>query len=264
MQGLKAAIAVACFAAGSAHTQTAPAKGSPTAAEQAAALDAIRQYALTYTKNLPNYTCTQTRRETIRVAAGQLQRPPDVIEEQISFIDKKELRKVVKINGSKASPEGRAQRASASSRGEFGNLLDTIFDPETGADLRFDRVATLNRRRVYVFAYHVPQTKGYGLVETKRTLQVARRGFVYADYESRAVVRIEMKCIDIPTDSEYQALELKLNYGPVKVAGGEFVLPADFTLHYSLHHREDSSEAEYTNYRRFSADTTVQFEGVKP
>jgi len=186
--------------------------------------------------------------------------PPDVIEEQISFIDKKELRKVTKINGSEASPEGRDRRANASSRGEFGNLLDTIFDPETGADLQFDRLATLNRRRVYVFAYHVPQSRGYGLVETKRTVQVAFKGFVYADYETKAVVRIEMKCIDIPADSEYQALELKLNYRSVKVAGGEFILPADFTLRYSLHHREDTSEAEYTNYRRFSADATVKFD----
>jgi hypothetical protein len=249
-------VAIACFAALASHALAQ----TPSKDEQAAALDAVREYALSYTRNLPNYTCTQTTRETIRVPAGQLQLPPDVIEEQIGFIDKKELRKVTKINGSKASPEGRDQRASASSRGEFGNLLDIIFDPETGADLQFGRLAMLNRRRVYVFAYRVPKSRGYALVETKGTIQVAFKGCVYADYETKAVVRIEIKCVDIPANSEYQALELKLNYSPVNVAGGEFILPADFTLRYQMHHRENSSEAEYKNYRRFSADATVKFE----
>ena len=137
MRRIGVAIAIVYFAALAGHALGQ----APSKDEQAAALDAIREYALSYTKNLPNYTCTQTTRETISVAAGQVQRPPDVIEEQISFIDKKELRKVVKINGSNASPEGRDQRANASSRGEFGNLLDIVFEPATGADIRFDRLS---------------------------------------------------------------------------------------------------------------------------
>jgi len=202
MRRFGVAIAIACFAgiAGSGIAQIAQ-----TAAEQAAALQAIREYALNYTKNLPNYTCTQTTRETITGAGDHRQLRSDTIEEQIGFIDKKELRKVARINGRAASPEGRDQRRNASSRGEFGNLLDLIFDPETRADLKFERVATLNGRRVFVFAYRVPQSRGYGLVETRRTVQTAFKGFVYADYETKAVVRIEMKCIDIPGNSAYEA-----------------------------------------------------------
>src|ERR1035438_696334 len=89
------------------------------------------------------------------------------------------------------------------SRGEFANFLDIIFEPDTGAHLKWDRLATLNRRRVYVFAFRVPQSKGYSLAESKRRIQVPFEGFVYADYETKAVVRIEMKCVDIPRDSEY-------------------------------------------------------------
>src|SRR5580698_253400 len=63
MRGIKAAIAIACLAAVAL---------AQTAAEQATALNAIREYALHYTKRLPNYTCTQNNRQTIRVPGETL------------------------------------------------------------------------------------------------------------------------------------------------------------------------------------------------
>src|SRR5580658_157148 len=58
-----AATAIACFSALAGHALAQ----APSKDEQAAALDAIRQYALSYTKRLPNYSCTQTNRQTIAV-----------------------------------------------------------------------------------------------------------------------------------------------------------------------------------------------------
>jgi hypothetical protein len=71
------------FIAGLALGQTVSPKRPLTAAEQAMALKAIREYALSYTRNLPNYTCTQTTRQTVaREEFGPIPRPrADVIEE---------------------------------------------------------------------------------------------------------------------------------------------------------------------------------------
>jgi hypothetical protein len=246
--------------AGYALVQTG--QGAPTAAEPAAALDAIRQYALSYTKNLPNYTCTQTTHQI--VLRGLLPPPPmELIEEQLSFSDNKEIRKVTKINGIPASPDGPDQLRGTPLRGEFGYLLDIIFKPETGANIKFERLAKLDGRRVYVFAFRVPQSSGYVLRESKRTIQVPFQGSVYADYETRAVVRIDMKCTDIPRDSEYMNAALTLDYKPANVAGREFVLPSHYQLHFQMVRGLEMSSADYTDYRRFSADATVQFEGVK-
>jgi hypothetical protein len=258
VRGIKAAMTIACFGivAGAALAQTA--------AEQAAALQAIREYALNYTKNLPNYTCTQTTRQNIdRETFGRTQFGTDVVEEQLTFVNNREIRKVARINGRPALPDGPEQQMGTSSRGEFGNLLDVIFEPATGADIRWDRLATLNRRRVYVFAFRVPQSKGYALTESKRTIRVPFEGFVYADYETKAVVRIEMKCTDIPRDSEYRDADLTLDYKPAKVAGQEFILPSHFLLHYQMVRGLMTNDAEFTAYRRFSADATVQFESDK-
>ena len=78
---------------------------------------------------------------------------------------------------------------------------------------KFERLAKLDGRRVYVFAFRVPQSIGYLLRESKRTIQVPFQGFVYADYETRRRwVRIDMKCTDIPRNSEYMNAALTLDY----------------------------------------------------
>jgi len=237
--------------------------GSPTAAEQAAALKAIREYALSYTRNLPNYTCIQTTKQTsarLDPFTGKPSWGADVIEEQLAFLNNKEIRNVSRIDGRAAAPDGPDQLMGTYSRGEFANLLDTIFEPATGAGVRWDRLATLNRRRVYVFAFRVPQSRGYTLTESKRSIQVPFEGFVYADYETKAVVRIDMKCVNIPADSEYIGADLTLDYRPAPVAGQEFILPAHYLLHFQMVKGFVTNDAEYTAYRRFSADVTVKFE----
>jgi hypothetical protein len=227
-----------------------------TAVERTAAIEAVREYSLNYTKRLPNYTCTQTTRQTIRPYV----RTTD-IEEQLSFVDNKEIRRLIRINGHQVLPQEDRDRLVGMSQGEFGNLLDIIFEPATGADLRWDRTAALDRRKVDVVAFRVPQSSGYVLTEPKRKIQVPFEGFVYADAQTHAVRRIQLKCVMIPHDSAYQALDLTLDYKAAQVAGREFILPSHFVLNYRTNEAEVASSADYTNYRRFSADATVKFEG---
>jgi hypothetical protein len=227
-------------------------------------IEKVRAYASGYAKSLPNFTCTQqTRQFGVRESLGKLTPATNLVEEQVSFVDNREIRKVVSINGKPAAADGPDQKSGTISRGEFGNLIETIFDPQTSTDIRWDRATTLNHRPVYVLAYRVPQSKGYTLTETKRTIQVPYQGLVYVDPETIVVVRIEMKCLDIPKDSEYRVVNLMIDYQPAQVAGREFVLPARYSLFYQMLSGSLMNGAEYTNYRRFSADTTIQFENDK-
>lgn len=254
------------FLAGTAFGQTGS-KRALTPAEQSAAIEKVREFALSYTKNLPNYTCVQlTRQMIMRDVFGKLaMAPPEVIEEQVSFVDNREIRKVSSINGKPVAADSPDQQRGTPSRGEFGNLLEVIFDPQASADLRWDRAMMLDHRPVYVLTYRVPQSRGYTLTEARRTIQVPYQGLVYADPETLAVVRIEMKVspADIPKGSEYVNAVLRLDYKPAQVAGMEFILPAHFSLHYQMVRGMAWYEAEYSNYRKFSADATIKFEGDK-
>jgi hypothetical protein len=85
---------------------------------------------------------------------------------------------------------------------------------------------------------------------------------VYADDQTGAVVRLEMKSTDIPGDSEYTGAELMLDYKPAKVGELEFILPSHSLAIFHMVKGQATNEAEYTSYRRFTADSTIQFESA--
>jgi hypothetical protein len=251
-----------------AFAQPANPNRAPSASEQSAALAAIREYAVSYTQRLPDYACTQvTQWKT--AAFPVFMHPPrsGQIETQIGFVDHREMEKVTAVNGKPAARAEPKDLPPTSSHGEFGTLLALIFDPQTPTEFHWDRWATRGGRRMYVFSYRLPKSAGYVLQEGQRTTVVPVKGLVYADFETKAVTRIEMQCIDIPSDSGYLSLELTLNYKLIRVAEREFMLPSDFKLGTR---QSDAStvgsaivdtevNAQYKDYRRFSADATIQF-----
>jgi hypothetical protein len=234
-----------------------------TKAEQDAALAAIGEYARNYITGLPNYTATQNVRRKISPVALRgmptVRAQTDVIEDQIGYIDRKEVHKTVSINGRKLAESD--QKDASFSRGEFAGLLSTLFLPESGGKFEWDKIGSLNGRKMYVFKFQMPNLPaGYGLMEGNHTIMVPYRGSVYADMETRAVMRIQLTCFDIPSISSYRNVELTLDYKPIKVAGQEFVLPARYSLNARRVDADLAIEATYRNYQRFGADATIIFD----
>jgi hypothetical protein len=280
------AVLITLLPAGPALAQGDNPKRAPTAAEQAEALAAIREYGLNYAQRLPNYICDQTTKRTASPGASDAgpveqttrghasasvaggaplpQRQVDVFEAQIGVSNGRETQKLVKINGQPAATVDAKALPGSFSNGEFNDLLISILDPQTQAQFQWDRWTTRSGRRMYVFSFRVPQSKGYVLKDAKGDTTVAYKGLLFADFETKAVMRIEMQCVDIPAKSGYEALSLKLNYERTDVAGQQFVLPSDFEL--NTRWRDGTSEeadAKYNNYRRFTADEAIQFGGAE-
>jgi len=255
---------------------------APDHAEQDKALAAIRAYALNYTNQLPDFTCTQVTQRTIFPVMAFRGHPlHDSYEEQIIFVEHKETYKVTKINGNAVANVRHDELGGIHSSGEFGTLLSDIFTPDTGTEFRWQKSSSSKRQRLSVFAFRVPAAKGYGLVGSRGTILVAYKGLLYADAQTGAVLRIEMEC-EIPHDSEYQRLELTLDYKPIEVAGHAFNLPSHFHLH-SIKEAppiagpsamptkspgvlsETTNEADYKSYRRFDAESEITFgDDVRP
>jgi hypothetical protein len=234
---------------------------------QSAAVDAVREYVLGYTKSLPNYTCTITTRHVASsIGIGNTGESTGMIktEEQLSFVDGKELRTTTRIDG-RPAPEDAAAKLKETTQGEFGALLDSIFEPATGADLKWDHSATLNKRKVDVIAFHVPQARGYVLNSAAGSVRVPFEGFVFADAQTHAVMRLELKCTMIPPKFPMQLLDLKLEYKAVRVAGREVVLPSHFVLRYRDFDddRNHTDDGQYSAYLQFSVDATSQAESSK-
>ena len=242
---------------------------TPSAANQAAALDAIQSYARNYTQSLPDYVATQTIRRDVEPVRRGLFLPTvraqtDTVEEEVRYAGRREIHRAIRVNGQVVvAPEPAGE--GLFSQGEFGMLLATIFDPASGAEFRWNRVATLDKRQVYVFDFRVPdRPAGYGIMEGARVTVVGFRGSVYADLESKAVLRIQMTCTGIPLSSAYRRLGLTVDYAPGEIAGREFMLPARYTLNAERLDATLTLDGRYMDYRRFAADSEILLDGEQP
>ena len=103
----------------------------PTAAEQAALLEEVRRNALDYSDSLPNFICTQVTRRYVGAPGLASFRLVDTIQEQLSFVEKKENYKVVLINNLPVKDISHDKIGGATSSGEFGSMLLEIFQPDT-------------------------------------------------------------------------------------------------------------------------------------
>jgi hypothetical protein len=236
--------------------------------EHAEVLAIVKQNALDYIKRLPDYTCTQvtTRRTTPVRLVAQWTRP-DVIEEQLTFSNRHESYQVVAINGQKVTGVEHSQISGAISQGEFGSLLYKIVAPESHTDFAFSGMATVHGRKVIQFAYEVPQSMGYRLFHASSPLLVfaGLKGTLYADAETKQVIRVTMQCIGLPADFPIKEVGLTLDYKTVSVGGQEYSLPVHSEMHLRDTTNEVKTEIEYTRYGKFVSDSKLTFgDGGKP
>ncbi|HUA86299.1 MAG TPA: hypothetical protein VMB85_20725 [Bryobacteraceae bacterium] len=233
----------------------------PSAEEQQNVLAAMRDYALNYTKNLPNYMCVQTTHRKIDPTIRGYLPYGDTIQEQLTFFDKKESYKVEMVNGTAVANMTHEKLGGVVSSGEFGTMMYHIFDPQTGADFSWDHWATLRGKRMYVFAFSVPQSEGYSMYheESRRSYTSAYKGLVYADTETKAIMRIKMDCVGIPADYPIHAVGLTLDYEPTRIGDEVYTLP----FHFELHSRESKAisqnDAQFKLYRKFGSESTITF-----
>jgi hypothetical protein len=220
----------------------ASSKAAPSPTEQTAVIKAIREYALSYTKSLSDYTGTLTIHHTTRPpnAVNDPSIQTAVIDEQLTFVDGREI----------ADPPLEILPRQAL------DLLRIIFEPETTADLRWSRAASLNGHKVDVLSFRVPQSNGYIVSESGRGMLVPFEGSVYADVQTHAVLRIQMKCTMVPDSSPYHNVDLTLDYKAAQLGGRELILPSHLLLNY-IHNSEDRQvidDGRYAGWRPAGSD----------
>jgi hypothetical protein len=246
------------------------------AAQEPRPLEAVRNYALNYVQSLPDYTCVQvTKRVHTSLAFLPAGGGPfsagvnsnDTIEEELSFVGGKERYKVTKVNGFPPATTDHEKLGGAVSEGEFGSLLKHIFDPETGTTFRAAPQEKIQGRAMNVIAFSVPQAKGYSVHdgERNRDLLLAYTGSVWADAETNAVMKITMKCVNIPRETWLQAMELTLEYKLTQLSDQKYILPSHVQLTWrkpgsaGVPKQEGNNEVEFKSYRRFTAESNIDF-----
>jgi hypothetical protein len=243
-------------------------KPPPDSMEQAEALAAMKEYAMNYTAKLPNYLCVQITRRHYDPKDRRYRTQGDVIQETLSFYEKKETYTVQMYNGQSVHNMSHDRLGGVRSSGEFGSMLHNIFLPESDAKFDWDHWGTLRGRPMYVFAYRVEKDHGYSMrdEESHKSYTSAYTGLVYADKETKEIQRITLKTVEIPPDFTVKDVLLTLDYKPTEISGHVYTLPFHYQLDSDDIHGKSNNEADFKMYQVYSADTTITFvdDGAPP
>ena len=238
----------------------------PDSIEQKQILADITEGARNYVKGLPNFICLQVTRRYGDASGLENFRLIDTIAERLSYFEQKEDYKVVSINGVPVTGNVKhEQKQGASSSGEFGTMLKEIFDPQTATEFNWERWATLRGKRMYVFSFHVQQLHSQYTIYSEavqRTVIAGYHGLVYADRDTKMVMRIKLEVENLPVDFPVQSVDLDMNYDFMNISGQPYLLP----LKSEIRSREGKflvkNEVEFRLYNRFGAETNIQFGDV--
>lgn len=242
-----------------------PALPPPPPEEVAKALAGAKDFALNYTKQLPNFICTQVTRRFGDPTGMEFWQKMDVITAKLTFFEQKEDYKVVLVN-SQPVDTNIHDVGGATSAGEFGTMVKEIFEPESDAKFEWVRWTTLRGRRNHVFGFRVAQDKSKRSVTYEKSLTIVSgyRGLVFVDAESYNVNRVRVEQ-DLPPSFPVQQASVEMDYDMVDLGGGNtFLLPLKHTMRMRMAKTLVKNEAEFRMYRKFGADASITFETPEP
>ncbi len=190
----------------------------------------VRQKALEYTSELPNFVCTQTVRRIATFGSNDRRVLDDIVAE-VTFFEKKERHKILSV-GSKPQPDGVDETSlGMSSVGEFGSSLGLLFDPGANAAFKFSGVASIRGHKTVCIKFEVPQSTSRNVISTGSTpVKVAYHGRCWVEPDSYHVVRLVDAAVKIPRTVPITQCEGLTEYDTVDIAGRQYWLPVSATV----------------------------------
>jgi len=234
----------------------------PSSIEQAKIIDEAREYALNYTKQLPNFICVQvTRRDNDPSGTGNNWYHGDTITARLSY-NGFENYEVILHNNQPVTNASMRQFGGMSSQGEFGSMMKEIFEPETHTEFSWDHWGKLRGRKTYVFAYDVQQEYSKYRVEADdaEAIVPAYRGLVYIDEDTKMVVKIVMTPHDMPSTFPIHDITSSLDYDLETIGDQQFMLPLKSVLTSKRGRMMSKNDIEFRLYRKFGTESTIKFE----
>jgi hypothetical protein len=238
----------------------------PDSVEQARIIDEAREYALNYTKQLPNFICVQvTRRDYDPTGTGKNWYHSDTITARLSY-NGSENYEVILHNNQPVTNATMRTFGGTSSEGEFGSMMREIFEPETQTQFSWDHWGKLRGRKTYVFAYDVQQefSKYHVEADDKLSIVPAYRGQIYIDEDTKAVVKIVMTPYDMPSTFPIHDITSSLDYDLETIGDQQFMLPLKSVLISKRDRQMSKNDIEFRLYRKFGTESTIKFETPDP
>lgn len=237
----------------------------PSAKEQSDLLAEVREYALNYTKTLPDFICTQVARRYYDPSGLEFWQKQDTLTVRLSYFEQKENYKLVMVNN-QVTDLPYESVGGATSTGEFGSMLREIFEPSSNTMFQWERWATLRGRRAHVFSYRVSQANSHWRLSYERRDEIIAGyyGLVYVDKATGMVLRITLTADQIPPAFPIHEASTLLDYDFTKISGQEYLLPLRAVVRMRQAKALTKNEVEFRLYRKFAADAVITFDTPDP
>ena len=237
----------------------------PSPEEQQAVITEMREYAMNYSKSLPDFICTQVTRRYVDPSGLEFWQSEDTVTARLTYFEQKENYKLVLVNNQYVDTSYESL-GGASSAGDFGSLLRGTLDRKADALIEFDHWATLRGKRAYVFSYRVSSGNSQWSIMWQRSMKIITgyRGLIYVDKDTHTVLRITMEAIEIPPTFPVQEAREVLDYDYVKISDREFLLPLKVEMRMRHDKYLTKNDTEFRMYRKFSAEADIKFDTPDP
>lgn len=239
----------------------------PNSVQQQQIIDAMKQYASSYTSNLPNFICVEVVRQGIDPHGGTSYITIGHILSKVSYNEGQEHNQVYSLNGKLVdTPMERVRVGGAVSSGEFGTLMQRIFDPRSQAEFGWDHWAKLRGRTMAVFNYFIDSghsdrsiaySSGPG---DEQTIITAYKGLLYADANTGEIDRIKFVAVDIPKSFPVTQTTELLDFDLVNISGQQYVVPLRALLNMRTARESTRNEIDYRNYRKFGTESVITYD----
>ncbi len=242
----------------------------PSSEDQAKVLEEVKEYALNYSKNLPNFICLEVTRRYYDPTGAEAWRKEDTITAQLSYFEQREEYKLKTRNDQVYTGKETIQSlGGSSSSGEFGSMMREIFEPRAQTTFAWTRWTSLRKRRAHVFAYKVPLESSKYSIEyhgehdkTGQRIVSGYHGEIFVDYDTNMVVRISLEADTIPPGFPVQMAKTRLDYELTKISNQEFMLPLSAEVRMKSDRLWTKNDKEFRLYNKFGADTSLKFDDI--
>lgn len=240
-----------------------PSPPTPPPEEQRRLVHAAAHYAFNYSDSLPDFLCEQTVRRYEHMAWEKSWKLRDTLTVRLSYLDHEENYKLAAVNG-RTTSNSYESVGGALSKGEFANLLLSLFDPLVETHFWWDHWTTLRKRPAHVYRFHIEQATSHYQLTTRvgfgdeASTVVGENGFVYIDRDSGQVVRIVDDAV-IPADFPMLQAFRMLDYDFIDIGGKQFLLPLHADVRMATERVRTRNDVEFTGYRKFTGESTITY-----
>jgi len=217
-----------------------------------------RKHALNYSVKLPNFLCVEMTDRAVDATGNGKWRRKDSFGELLRFVDNRETRTTLEVDG-RPSTAKRDDMSGPISLGEFGHLVNLVFQPSSKAEFHWKETDALANGTVQVFEYRVDhKNDNLVLSDSKGGVSAGFHGLAYIDSSTMGIRRITMEADDLPPDFSIHAASIAVDYDYVSIGAHDYLMPVRGTIRLKRgRHEADLNQIVFQDFRRYASQVKV-------